>query len=285
MFDWVICLSGTVELTLTFGTLIFVEIFVLLFVTVGFLFVTGHVVLHFGCGWKISKGIFPRRWWFVLLIDVQLDVVGILFRTGTTTGWRSTLFTRRLSTAGFCIRGAATGLTVGVLCTAVGEFIVLPFGEIFDSRWRLFESKRRVNSSFFSCIAGVSSAVINGGDTLGNTSFDGIINDFFKLADGSVGSGGKSAVEIINDLDKLADGSVGKSVVETINDFVKLDDELVGIGGKGVYDERTASVRLSHNVSKLSSRWSCVESTGIPLWRWKRIDERRLQALLTDGRQ
>ncbi len=74
------------------------------------------------------------------------------------------------------------------------------------------------------------------------------------MADGSVGSGGKSAVEIINDLDKLADGSVGKSVVETINDFVKLDDELVGIGGKGVYDERTASVRLSHNVSKLSSR-------------------------------
>lgn len=266
LFDWRISSSGSVELTLTFGTLIFVEIFVLLFVIIGFLFVTQFVVLHFGCGWKISKGSFPRRWWFVVLIEILLAVVESLFRIGGAGICRSTLFPRRLSTIGFCNRGAITGLIVDVLCTIVGEFIVLSVGKIFDSQWRLFESKRRVNSSFFSCIAGVSSAVINGGDILGNKSVDGIINDFVKFDGGSVGIG-------------------GTSVVETVNDFVKLEDGSLGIGGKGVYDRWRVSVTLSHKVSNVSSRRSCVESTGIPVWRWKRIDDRRLQALLTDRRQ
>jgi hypothetical protein len=57
------------------------------------------------------------------------------------------------------------------------------------------------------------------------------------------------------------------------------------MGGKSVYDRRRVSVRLSHNVSNVSSRRSCVESTGIPVWRWKRIDERRLPTLLIDRRR
>jgi hypothetical protein len=122
----------------------------------------------------------------------------------------------------------------------VGESITLSVDKTVGSRWRLFESKRRVNSSFFSCIAGISSPVINGGDILGWGSAAGT---------------------------------------------VKLDDGSVCIGGKGVYDARIVSVRLSHTVLNVSSRRSCVESSGIPGWRWKIIDDRRLQALLKERRQ
>ncbi len=235
--------EGT-ALTFTFGTLVFVETFILLLMIVGFLMVVWVVVLHLGCGWKISKGIFPRRGWLVVLRQTLLPAVGSLFLIGAAGGCRSTLLTRRLSTIGFCVRGITTGLITAVLCTIAGEFILLSVGKIFDSRWRLFESKRRVNSSFFSCIAGVSSELINGGDILGNKFVGGTINDFVRSAD-------------------------GKSVIGIINDFVRFEDDVsVPIGGKGVYDGRIVSARLSHNVSNVSSRRSCVESTGIPVWRW-----------------
>jgi hypothetical protein len=71
----------------------------------------------------------------------------------------------------------------------------------------------------------------------------GSINDFVK----STGSGSV-------DTD-------GKSVVGIFKDFVKS----VPMGGKGVYDGRRVSGILSHNVSNVSSRRSCVESTGIPV--------------------
>jgi hypothetical protein len=109
---------------------------------------------------------------------------------------------------------------MAVLCTIVGESIVLSIGKTVGSRWRLFESKRRVNSSFFSCIADVSSVVTNGGDKLGCGSVIGI---------------------------------------------VKLVEDSVCIGGKGGYDARIVSVRLSHTVLNVSSRRSCVESSGIPV--------------------
>lgn len=213
-----------VEPTLTFGILIFVDTFVLLFVVVDFLFVTGVVVvLDFGWGWKISKENFPSRWQLEL-IEVVLHAAGSLFLIGTVGICRSTLFTRRLSTIGFCNRGVTTGLAAGALHATVGESIGLFTGKIGGSRWRLFKSKRRANSSFFSCISGVSSVGINGGETLGSGSIDGIVNDFDKIS--------------------------------------------VDIGGKGVYDDRIFSLTLSQTVSNVSSRRSCVESTGMLLWRW-----------------
>lgn len=75
-----------------------------------------------------------------------------------------------------------------------------------------------------------------------------------------------SAVGMISDLDRLAGGSAG-------------------MGGRGVYDERRFSARLSRTVSNEFSRQSWLESTGMVDWRGKRIDDRRLQALLTDRRQ
>ncbi len=199
--------------------LTFVDTFVLWFVVIDFLFVPGVVVLDFGWGWKISKENFPSRWQLEL-IEVVLHAVGSLFLIGTVGICRSTLFTRRLSTIGFCNRGVTIGLATGALHTTVGESI----GKIIGSRWRLFKSKRRANSSFFSCISGVSSVGINGGETLGSGSIDGIVNDFDKIS--------------------------------------------VDIGGKGVYDDRIFSLTLSQTVSNVSSRRSCVESTGMLLWRW-----------------
>lgn len=66
------------------------------------------------------------------------------------------------------------------------------------SRVILFESKRRANSSFRSCNAGISSALINGGEILGCGATDGIVRDFDRLMFGSTGIGGSGVYDALN---------------------------------------------------------------------------------------
>ena len=90
--------------------------------------------------------------------------------------------------------GAFTGEHFGTLA---GESIGFSMVNFVASRLILFESKRRVNSSFRSCNAGISSALISGGEILGCGVVDGIVRDFDRLMFGSTEIGGNGVYDAL----------------------------------------------------------------------------------------